>query len=714
MRILFILLFTFFITQPFISNAQSVKEMQAEMQNEIKDLKKHITDLEKQIATAKKENPSGVEDLQKELTQLKQQLSLMEQSMKNLAKMPSTLTQQVEKENNNDGDIPGLDKDRIKQIPDKILSNAELTVFVKNMQVEIEKKILPLQKTQAALMFSKAKENGSSPAAIGNMASLCWMNGYAEIALYLMDKACLSDMTNADNLNNLSAFLTMTGGEHLALPILDNLNAQYPNNSTILNNMGQAWFGLGDMLKAKNYLEKAVMYYAIHSQANKTLCKIYKSEGNKTKAVQAIKNSMKKSYSSEKEDMLNDLGEKMGYDELVWKYPKPAGEPLGLDKFLAIMPEYPMNVSDAELKDAQWQYFIKQINNAQEKVIEEIEQLEKIKEAYEVKLQNPSLQPSLMMPYNNPVWKAAIRKLLLFEEWKMDKSLRMYKKREQVDEEVQKLKEKYMEAMEKQTDGIDAQGRQECAQRNALANTFMSAANTLWHDFQLEFIKFEKQSIQEEIGYLMYTSIDPSFFELYKARNKSHFLSTLTTLRYEYVAPCITPKKPEGKRGPLPDFDDVNCQYKTELSLGSMFSIKVECNKMTTKFDLPYVKAEIVENLNTNKSIDIIKGSVEISQGFSKEIPMKGPIKAEVEAKVGAFVEFDNSGITDVGITGEAGVKMETQNVEGIKMEDGTTVSVPGVNEQKVEMGVGVRTSWNAGTTVSGTGIFQGTSVSFK
>jgi hypothetical protein len=45
---------------------------------------------------------------------------------------------------------------------------------------------------------------------------------------------------------------------------------------------------------------------------------------------------------------------------------------------------------------------------------------------------------------------------------------------------------------------------------------------------------------------------------------------------------------------------------------------------------------------------------------------------------------------------GEAGVKMETQM------------------DQKVEFGVGVRSGWNSGTSVSGTGIFQGSSVSYK
>ena len=245
----------------------------------------------------------------------------------------------------------------------------------------------------------------------------------------------------------------------------------------------------------------------------------------------------------------------------------------------------------------------------------------------------------------------------------------------------------------------------------------MTTANPQWRDVQMEWMKFEKQTIEEEVGYLMYISIDNSYFEHAKARLRWRFLNSLANLQYEYAPPCVIPEKKEGKRGPLPDFDDVNCQYKTELSIpmfDDMFSIKVECNKMTTKFELPYIKAEIIENLNTNKIIDVIKGTVEISQGFSQEIPMKGPIKAELEARIGAFVEFTRSGISDVGITGEAGVKMETQNFEGIKMDDGSTVSVPGVNEQKVEMGVGVRTSWNAGTTVSGTGVFNGTSVSFK
>ena len=79
------------------------------------------------------------------------------------------------------------------------------------------------------------------------------MLGHWEKALFIMGKVCIDDVTDADNLNNYAAFLVMTGGEQAAIPILEYLDEKYPDNSTIKNNLGQAWFGLGDLAMQPNF-----------------------------------------------------------------------------------------------------------------------------------------------------------------------------------------------------------------------------------------------------------------------------------------------------------------------------------------------------------------------------------------------------------------------------------------------------------------------------
>lgn len=122
-----------------------------------------------------------------------------------------------------------------------------------------------------------------------------------------MGKACVSDMSNSNNLNNYAAFLTMAGGEHAALPILQKLNLQYPGNSTILNNIGQAWYGLGEMNNANQYLDSAMHFYGNHSQANQTKSEIQKSEGKTQESIESLKRSIKENYTPEKEVQLENL-----------------------------------------------------------------------------------------------------------------------------------------------------------------------------------------------------------------------------------------------------------------------------------------------------------------------------------------------------------------------------------------------------------------------
>ncbi|HYE56416.1 MAG TPA: tetratricopeptide repeat protein [Chitinophagaceae bacterium] len=93
-----------------------------------------------------------------------------------------------------------------------------------------------------------------------------WLKGKTDMAVYLMGKATAADPYNTDNVNNYASFLTMTSAEEAALPLLQKLNRQFPRNSTILNNIGQAWFGLGDLDKAMKYLDSAVLMFAMHSR----------------------------------------------------------------------------------------------------------------------------------------------------------------------------------------------------------------------------------------------------------------------------------------------------------------------------------------------------------------------------------------------------------------------------------------------------------------
>jgi hypothetical protein len=689
--------------KPTTPKQPTKNEINAGMQEIIADLKKQIAEQEKQVAEAKKnkEDAETIKEMEDGLEMLKKQLS----SIQNVSKSTSLVSDEAFEEamKEKEEGVPKRDDIRIKSLPQKVLTDAELFVFIKNVHAGVEKNISPQQKEVAALIYNNAIANKQSPSSIGTLASLYWMNDYHEIALFLLGKACMSEKQDPDNMNNYAAFLAQTGGEQLALPILEKLNTQYPGNSTVLNNIGQAWYGLGEMSNANLYLDACMSVYADHSEANLTKAIIQKSEGKTQEAIESLKRSIKRNYSSEKETMLEELGEKLEYHEVPFPYPIKK-DALGLEKFTGMIPDYPLTLGDADINNEKWKEFGKAIRKVDEKMQPEAEQKKSKMSDFLLRTQGDA---TIMQPYNNQIWKRALKKLKLLDDWFMGEIEMLTRKQIAVQDSADAWYKAYYDIAAKHPG---------CAVLNAAAVDYMSKSNSLLKPLNHQRVVAIKYYTEQAANLYMYISTDQSVYDFMIISLKASFLAQLGSLDYRWMSTCHEGSNQQTIPGmTLPDFDELNCEYKTELSIPKVFSIKVECNKMTTSFDLPLVKGTVVENLNTKKAFDIIKGSVEISQGFSKDIPLRGPLSAEMKMEVGAFIEFDKAGITDVGIKGDLSATVSTSNLDNnITMEDGTKYSTPGANEQSLEMGIGVRSSWNAGTTVSGKGMLSGVKASFK
>ena len=292
MRILIFLILTVLASVPAQSQVPSKKEMQEQMQQVIKELNSQIADLEKQIADAKKnkEDESVIKDLQDQLAMLKKQVGLMGGLNKNISNVSDKTFKTAVEEENTEG-VPKRDDARINALPKKILTGAELNVFVQKIFTAIDNRISLSQKKNATDLYNEINGKSKSPKASGNVAVLCWLAGSTDMAIWIMGKSCMDDMSNTDNLNNYASFLTMVGGEHLAIPILKNLNQRFPGNSTILNNLGQAWYGLGNMAAAGNHLDSANGRAAGHPHANETKSKIDESQGREEESIEDLKKS---------------------------------------------------------------------------------------------------------------------------------------------------------------------------------------------------------------------------------------------------------------------------------------------------------------------------------------------------------------------------------------------------------------------------------------
>src|SRR6185436_12045922 len=335
--------------KPVKTQAPSKTEIQSQMAAATNEIKKELADLEKQIASSSDEKE--IKDLKEQADILKKQLAMMDGLNKNMAGMSENVVKEAANEESA-AIIPKRDVTRINMIPQKTLTDGELMLFVRNVHSGVEKLISPTERSEALNIYSETKSKYGSNAAVANAANGCWMLGNWEKALFIMGKVCIDDISDADNLNNYASFLISTGAEQAAIPILEYLNSKYPNNSTIKNNIGQAWFGLGDLENAKKNLEETTGLYPNHSTANSTLANIYEAQGDKEKSISLLKASIKENYDPDKEAHLERLGGKLTYADMPeFNYPMQK-DPFGINAMIQSLPEnYPSAIGQDQKVD---------------------------------------------------------------------------------------------------------------------------------------------------------------------------------------------------------------------------------------------------------------------------------------------------------------------------------------------------------------------------
>ena len=695
MRIILFILLSAFVSGQSFGQVPSKAQVQEQMKNFSNELNKQIADLEKQIVAAKKnkEEEATVKALEDQLTNLKKQAQTLGSLSKSTTTMSDEMIQQAAGNIQPGNTVPNRDAERIKMIPNGILSDAQLVPYLKNVVSAVENALPAKEKQKAEELRAGIvpKEKDQYNKALSALANMCWMNGHPEMGLYLMGKLCLMDMSNGNNLNNYSAFLVMAGAEHAAIPLLQNLNTKYPVNSTILNNLGQAWFGLGEMTQAKKYLDETMHAYALHGQANLTNAKICLSQGHNQEAIESIEHSIHENYTSEKEALLNEAGGHLEYTDIPFPYPGPAA-PLGFERFILTIPDYPMDggMTAATLR-LMWDDWRNKIAVAGKKIKEEIETLGPKAQAHQKKVIANS---TLLKAYNNKVHNTALVKFTVLHEWGNDRLAALGKKIREAEVAIETLREQYYQ-----------QSGNGCATRVSFARNFNVQANTLWHERYNEYLTFLKEFLGEQARLSLYSCTDRSEYELNIALIKAFFLSALLEIRCEFEVGCLTTGPPENVHSKeLPDFDELNCTYQDEIFIPPFTTMKFECNKMSTNFEIspsfnyregisPYLKFGWEENLSTGR---ITKGTVEVGGelGVSAghhEGTIFGPIRAEAKVEGGIGVEITEHGIEEVYI--KAGSRSDigpyTTTSHGHTASEGN---------YGTEMGIETELSWNAGS----------------
>jgi tetratricopeptide (TPR) repeat protein len=672
------------------------KQMQAQMLEAVNELNKQIADLEKQIIDAKRnrEDTSFIKDLEDQKVMLQKQVEMMGGVTKKLANMPDKIVRQAIKNDSIQtagakAVVPRLDKTRIDLMPKDTLNDADLTLFIKKVHAEVERIITKEEKEEASRAYAAAKSLRKTSNGIGNISTNLYLSGHPAHAIYLLGKECASGPKHANNLNNYAALLIMAGGEQAAIPILQNLNQNFPNNSTILNNLGQAWYGLGDMNKAKKYLDLAIALFEDHPQANQTKCWIQKSEGDNNGAIESLKRSIREVYTTEKDHLLDKLGGKLSYRDFKFPYyGKP--EPLGVEQFIRSIPEYPFEGGrTAERSRAEWYEFKQKVNAAREVIDKKMDILKPMVASHHSRM---VADPKVLEPFNNHVHITARRKLMLLSEWAHDRMISLNKEFESYADSLNYWRREYDEAMKT---------LENCGARKDAATAYLSKANLVHEKINTKRLNLIKAHNNTLVRLVQYTSTDESEYKLMIESFKAGILTFLFGMQCDFEVGCVpSTTPPQTQNKPLPDFDSVNCQYADEIYIPPFTVIKTECNIMTTEIDFGTetlfpgfevkIKLGMTENLNSGK---ITKGTLEIGVEAGVEGNI-GPVQGELKGGLAAGIEVTGAGIKEVYLVTTASAELTGHiDEEDLRFVDEKVMDSKGAPI----IGAEAKISWNAG-----------------
>jgi tetratricopeptide (TPR) repeat protein len=595
--------------------------------------------------------------------------------------------------------------------------------------LQIHEKVLlqlkPAATAKGEEIYQAIRLQYPSSLAMGNAAAGLWMLGKAELALFVMGKVCMADPSNDNNLNNYASMLSMSGGEEWSVALLEWLNRKYPANSTILNNLGQAWFGMGEIVKANKYFDSTIRIYPMHPQANYTKSFVEENRGNRSAAVSAAKKSMQKGYSAEKENRLKKLGYDIKSEDVDWDAPMPK-DALGLEKFK--WPDFPMNVDDCAKLKQPWQNFkescsleYRKLQAQERRLTQEYEQHAQSRMKLIIRAAN-SGQAVNPLPQLAP--KAIVKLSYLVQDKDGSKTNSIKVGNEAILTAVEKIgsaKQVLAEAekqLEKEYEDRFGEGKENpfaahCKDQNAIRNTFLTTANSTIEQSMLVYLDKLRKRINDELYFYQYTQW-PDEFELTKYQMKMMWLSALMNMEprfWERSSSCQYGQKPEKyDSAKLKEFDDVNCQYHSKMTLIAG-TIEINCSRMTTELDLKIVKLGLKQNMDKETFGDQFMGcSVEVgmSTGVGGNV---GPLKAEASINGAVRAEFDRNGISDIIIKAGANVGVGTNMIDKAADALGTKGSVAGVgiSDISIEAGVKGQISLISGkSSVEGTGILDG------
>lgn len=651
--------------------------------------------------------------------------------------------------------VPKRDAARLAKVTRQPLSGAQLRVQVESLQPKLRQALSREALKRAELVEDvQRKAGGDFIARLRAAANALAAWGAWPEATYLMGKVALAS-GSAQDLNNLAAFLTMQKAPQAALPILITLDARYPGNSTILNNLGQAWFELGEVKEAERVLLLAVKRAPNHPQANVTKSRLEQARGDKAAAQASMHAAIRGGYSEAKEQRLRKLGGKLSAEDVRGKLDGP-GHPLGLSDLAP--PAYPSTAAETVGARVLWQAYYRRLQetiaqreaNAGRAAAQRASAaLSSVRPGMPLRLTNEAVQ---MLRFHAPLAPLAQQVLRADEEASKAEAQRVA----QALTDAERQEESERARLEQKVRAIREAGEQRyrnvpggyaleysCQEVIAAQTAYLQKAAPPLERAAQAYVSFFHRRIGD-IANLTQYQVSDAEFDAIKDNFRAQFLHAVERAHGrihmdgihhpgffgngigEYAQACLL--RPPGRppKHKLVDFDEMNCQHVVSFAAPGIGRYEIRCNRASVELD-PFaipLKAKWTEDLIKDR---VLTASVEIEKEISETAKVSvsvhgefddqglksggvgvgaeagigkrgaGPLEVGMGVRGGIGAEFDRSGITDVHIDSGAGAKASSTIGK-------TEAASPGVQAKTDVSGTW---SWNAGTSAGVSGNFE-------
>ena len=168
-------------------------------------------------------------------------------------------------------------------------------------------------------------------------------------ALLIAMQSALQNTAAPTAWNNLAALYNMSGLEHKAIPVLMRGLADDPGNSMLLNNMGQAFLGLGDIEQATSYLQQCLAQDPLNPEANRSMGMISYFNREYAKATKYFEQELEVAHRRSTLALMKQQGIKINLYQIRKKRTgiphKDFFEEIGFSKFR--LPALPKNAEEA-------------------------------------------------------------------------------------------------------------------------------------------------------------------------------------------------------------------------------------------------------------------------------------------------------------------------------------------------------------------------------